>query len=137
MKSMGNDLEFDLEDGSLRRRNEVEKIFRFSKNWFLWDKTYISPLPTLRRIQKYTFSPSFLTWLDRRLQNGPMIDDNSATGKYGKFLHHNNFLVVFILCLVVFIILLLVCLYFFIFVAITIASHTWTYSPQPEKSLIR
>ena len=58
------------------------------KNWFLWDNTYISRLPTLRRIQIYTFYPSIMNGTDRTVQNVPMIDDNSIILKYGKFLRN-------------------------------------------------
>ena len=104
---------FDLEDGSLWRRKKAEKIFRFSKNWFLWDKTYISRLPTLSRIQKYTFYPSFMNWPDRRVQNVPVIDDNFATVKYGIFLRN----IVTLFFVVFFIIFTSLCLPLFVYIS--------------------
>ena len=62
------------------------KIFRFLKNWSLWDNIYISVLPSLRRIQKYIFHPCFLIWQDTGVQNVPVIGEISVKVKNDEFL---------------------------------------------------
>ena len=75
--------------GIYHRKKDDWKFIVFWKTGFCGMKlTYISRIPTLRRIQIYTFYPSFLTWPDSIVQNVPLIDDNSITLKYCKFLRN-------------------------------------------------
>ena len=99
--------------GIYHRKKRGLKIYRFLKNWFLWDETYISRIPTLRRIQIYTFYPSFLTWPDSIVQNVPLIDDNSITLKYCKFLRNVTTLF-FVLSFIIFTSL---CLLLFVYIS--------------------
>ena len=86
-------------------------------------ENYISRLHTLRRIQIYTFYPSFLTWPDSIVQNVPLIDDNSITLKYCKFLRNVttlffvlSFIIFTSLCLLLFV--YISCSYYYVLITL-------------------
>ena len=104
---------FCCKNGKISHEKKRWKIFRFLKNYSLWDKIYISVLPTLRGIQIYIFHPCFLTWQDTRVQNVLVADEISVSLKNAEFLR--NITIHF--SLIFFIIWTSICLSLFIYIS--------------------
>ena len=74
--------------GRFYRKKDDWKFSVFRRTCFYGIKLLPAESPILRRIQIYTFYPSSMNWPGSRIQNIPMIDDNSVTLRYSKFLRN-------------------------------------------------